>query len=138
MKRRIEIINAMVVAKYMIEPKELMRLKIRSTVNVYCSLFESRMITSVPVKTRIIAEMSYLGTNFSPSHIVDMKTFMSTADDELQAIKVKSQKGSATKWPREPTITRNNPQMPLREQKRFFYIVLSADAPILFRFSSSI
>ena len=125
--------------KYIIEPKVVIKFRIRSTVKVCYSLFESKTMTRVPRKTSVMAETSYLGTNFSPSHFVEMKTFMSTADEELHAIKVRSQKGSATKCPNEPTTTKKIPQRPLKEQNIFFWIVASDDySPDLFRFSSSI
>ena len=98
----------------------VMRARMRSTVNVCCSLLERRMMISVPVNTSTIAVISYFGTNFSPSHLVEMKTFMRTAEDELHAIKVRSQKGSATKCPNEPTMTKKRPQMPFSEQNMFF------------------
>ena len=54
-------------------------------------------IKRVPTKTNKIAVTSYLGTNFSPSHFHAMKTFMRTAELELHAISVRSQKGRAAK-----------------------------------------
>ena len=118
--RRTDIMNPIVVAKYIMEPNVVIKLRIRSTVNVYYSLFERSTITIVPMKTKVIAVMSYLATNFSPSNFTEMNTFMRTAEELLQAIKVKSQNGNAIKWPSDPTITKNRPQMPLIEQNIFF------------------
>ena len=89
--------NPIVVAKYIMEPNVVIKLRIRSTVNVYYSLFERSTITIVPMKTKVIAVMSYLATNFSPSNFTEMNTFMRTAEELLQAIKVKSQNGNAIK-----------------------------------------
>ena len=138
MNKRTAIIIDIVTAKYMSEPNVVIKARILSTLKVYCSLFERSTITIVPMKTRHMAVTSYLGTNFSPSHFVEMNTFMRTAEEELQAIKVRSQKGRATKCPTEPAMTRNSPQMPFNEQNIFFWIVASADLPDFLRFSSSI
>ena len=127
-----------VILKYVIEPTVDIKFRIRSTVKVCCSLFESRTMISVPRKTSVMAVTSYLGLNFSPRYLTEINTFMMTADEELQAIRVRSQKGSAKKCPSEPTTTRKMPQRPLRVQNMFFWIVLSVVSyPDLFRFSSS-
>ena len=120
MNMRTEIMKAIVTAKYIKEPNEVIKLSILSTVKVYCSLFDRSTINIVPMTTKIIAVTSYLGTNLSPSHFVEMKTFIITAEEELQAIKVKSQKGSAAKCPSEPAMTRKSPQTPFNEQNIFF------------------
>ena len=70
----------------------------RSGVMKVCySLFESIMMTRVPKKTKNMAEMSYLGTNFSPRYFAEMNTFIMTAEEELHAISVRSAKGNAMK-----------------------------------------
>lgn len=106
--------------KYAIDWGVVIKSKILSVVKVYCSLLDITMMKMVPVKTRSIAVMSYRGTNFSPSHFQEMKTFITTAELELHAIRVRSQKGSAAKWPRLPIIVQSRLQIPLREQKSYF------------------
>ena len=106
-------------------------------VNVYYSLFESRIMTKVPKKTNIMAVMSYLGTNFSPRYFAEMKTFIKTAELELHAINVRSANGSAMKWPKNPTMINNIATMPLHEQNTAFSIVLS-ELIVYFFFSSSL
>ena len=105
-------------------------------VKIYCSLFESRMITRVPADTKHIAVISYLGANFSPRNFTEMYTLKSTAVDELQAIRVRSANGSAKKCPKKPTPIRHIPHMPLNVQKSDFEIVSSEDV-VYFFFSSS-
>lgn len=58
--------------------------------NVYCSLFESKMIRRVPKTTKQIAVTSYFFTNFSPRYLCESHMLKITAVEELQAIKVRS------------------------------------------------
>ena len=94
-------------------------------------------MTKVPKKTNIMAVTSYLGTNFSPRYFAEMNTFIITAEDELHAINVKSAKGSAMKWPKNPTMINNIATIPLHEQNTAFSIVLS-ELIVYFFFSSSL
>ena len=89
--------RAAVNAKYTIERMVVISSMIRSVVKVCYSLFEKKTIKTVPADTQSIAITSFLGTNFSPRNFLLMKALIRIAVPELQAIRVKSQKGSAMK-----------------------------------------
>ena len=106
-------------------------------VNTCWDLLESEMIISVPNATRLMAVTSYLATNFSPRILVEIYTFMRTADEELQAISVRSANGSATKCPKKPIKTKKRPHAPFQLQNTVLEMALSEDS-VYFFFSSSI
>ena len=95
------------------------------------------MIISVPNATRDMAVTSYFATNFSPRILVEIYTFIRTADEELQAISVRSANGSAIKCPKKPINTKKRPHAPFQLQNTVFEMALSEDS-VYFFFSSSI
>jgi len=89
-------------------------------VNVCCSLLESMMMKRVPVATRHMAVRSYLATNFSPRYTFEIKTLMMMAEEQLQAIRVRSKYCNAVKCKRKPMKRRKNPQRPFLVQNKLF------------------
>ena len=102
-----------VAKKYMIALKANKSSRIVSKVNVCYSLFESKIIISVPIATQATAVMSYFALDFSPKHFVAIIILKMIPVPPLQAISVSSQNYSAMKRPTVPTVTKNNPPAPL-------------------------
>lgn len=90
-------IPAKVIAKYSRDWNDVKTAKSLSTGKVYCSLLDIKIIASVPRDTRAAALTSYLATNFSPRNLLDMTMLIRMAEEELHAIRVRSQNGSATR-----------------------------------------
>ena len=90
----------------------------------------------MPIATQLTAVISYLALDFSPKNFVAIIMLKMIPEPALHAIRVRSQKVTATKRPTVPRTTRNNPNAPLLVQRTAFLIDLS-DVSVYFFFSSS-
>ena len=109
-----------VAKKYTTDLKANKSSRMLATVNVCYSLFERRMIISVPIATQLTAAISYFGLDFSPKHLVAIIILNMIPVPPLHAISVSSQNYNAIKRPIVPTITKNNPPAPLNVHRTAF------------------
>ena len=91
---------------------------------------------SVPIATQLTAVISYLALDFSPKYFVAIIMLKIMPEPALHAIRVRSQKVTATKRPMVPRTTRNNPKAPFHVKRTALLIDLS-DVSVCFFFSSS-